>query len=256
MKLSPRTIFILFLCLGLAVLSFGYFQHWMPNKEEAGFYRDNIAALEVEAAKMPAAKKRREKAMEMVEVEAAKWQKVVAAHTPPASVESGGINPGVHAWQLTVDSRKFRNSMQIWLNRQLKQGGVKVVAGPQIPFPDEAASTIVANYFNYPAIPFPVVIFDLGAVTVQGTYEQIAANVRAWSKMPNYLAVADGLRLDGTSPVLTGTYNLTIVGYINGNSIFPAVPEGGGTTTQPGQQPGGQAPGSGPGAGGPRGKMG
>ena len=51
-------------------------------------------------------------------------------------------------------------------------------------------------------------------------------NVRAYKTMPHYLAVADGLRIDGTSPNLTGTYNLTIVGFIRAKKIAPAVNEG------------------------------
>ena len=95
--------------------------------------------------------------------------------------------------------------------------------------------------------------------------------------MPNYLAVADGLRLDGTSPNLTGTYNLTIVGFMRTKSLAPDVPEGAavastgmqgmggtgmsgippsgmpagiGTRGGPGGRPMGAMPGAAPGAGG------
>lgn len=243
MKLSPLTIFLIFLSVGLAALSFGFFQKWMPNKQESGFYREYVSQLETEANKMPAARKRRKTAEEMVNAEAAKWQTVVGAHTPSESLATGGIDVSVPGWQLAVDSRKFRNSMQVALNKQLKQGGVKVIAGPEIPEPSDSALNIVSSYYNYPAIPFPVVIFDLGAVTVEGTYEQIMANVRSWSRMPNYLAVADGLRLDGTSPILTGTYSVSMVGYLRGKEIFPMLPELAG-----GQ--GGGTPGGGPAGGG------
>ena len=45
--------------------------------------------------------------------------------------------------------------------------------------------------------------------------------------MPNYLAVADGLQITGTTPTMTGRYNLSIVAYIRGDKIAPPVPEGG-----------------------------
>jgi hypothetical protein len=45
--------------------------------------------------------------------------------------------------------------------------------------------------------------------------------------MPNYLAVADGLQITGTTPTMTGRYNLTVVAYIRGDKIAPPVPEGG-----------------------------
>jgi len=245
MKLSPLTIFLIFLSVGLAALSYGFFQMWMPNKEESGMYQTYVDQLQTEADKMPQAKKRVKEAKEMVDAEAAKWQKVVAVHTPPATLAQGGIDIGVQGWQLVVDARKYRNSIQTALNAQLRQGGVKVISGPEIPTPDESATSIVRNYFNFPFLKFPAVIFDLGAVTVQGTYEQICANVRSWSRMPNYLAVADGLRIDGTSPILTGTYNLTMVGYIRGSQVFPPVPELAGGNSAGG---GGAAPGGGGGA--------
>lgn len=225
MKLSPLTIFLIFLSVGLAALSFGFFQKWMPNKQESGFYQEYVNQLQTEADKMPQARRRRKTAEEMVNLEAQKWQTVVAAHTPTASLATGGIDVSVPGWQLAVDARRFRNSVQLALNKQLKRGGVKVITGPEIPEPSDSALNIVSSYFNYPAIPFPVVIYDLGAVTVEGTYEQIMANVRSWSNMPNYLAVADGLRLDGTSPILTGTYSVSMVGFIRGKEIFPMLPE-------------------------------
>ena len=69
---------------------------------------------------------------------------------------------------------------------------------------------------------------------------QIMANVRAYKSMPRYLAVADGLAISGTSPNLTGTYNLSIVGFIRtASSIFPADTS---AATAPGGAPG--APGA------------
>ena len=131
------------------------------------------------------------------------------------------------------------------------------------------ANQLLASFFNYPAIPFPVVIFDFGTITVQGTYRQIMDHVRAYKNMPNYLAVTDGLRIDGTSPNLTGTYNLSIVGFIRAKKIAPAVNEGvasgstgaagggfGASGPPPGMGPGGIGPGGvrggGGGGGGPQ----
>jgi hypothetical protein len=149
-------------------------------------------------------------------------------------VALGGINIGVQAWQLTVDSKKFRNNIQRALNAQVRRGGVTVLAAPKVPEPDDSAATILANYYNYPAIKFPVVIFDLGTVSVRGTYKQIMDNVRSYSTMPRYLVVVDGLRIEGTAPVLTATYNLTLVGYIRGTKIYPPVPEGAASATNSG----------------------
>jgi hypothetical protein len=235
MKIGPVPIIVFGVAFAIILLTHGFFWHWQPNKQDAETWRNHANALQTQADLMPQAVRRREQAIAMVNERAEAWQNVVAVKTPPQSLAAGGIDMNTHAWQLTVDARRFRDSMQRAVNRQLKVGGVTVINGPLVPFPTDAAPAIVASYFNYPAIPFPVVIFDLGQVTVQGTYQQITTNVRQWANMPNYLAVADGLTITGTSPILTGTYNLTIVGFIRGGAIFPAVPE----FAAPGQQGGG-----------------
>jgi hypothetical protein len=247
MKLSGLTIFLIGLSVALIAISYAFFHKWQPNMTEKQSYVTLAEQLQNEINKRPMAQKRVDDAKAMVEERAAKWRETVASRTPSTSLASGGIDLSVNAWQLTVDAPKFRNSIQRAVNAQVKRGGVRVISGPEVPDPEESASSVLASYFNYPAIKFPVVIFDLGTVTVQGTYEQILTNVRSWTNMPKYLAVADGLQLSGTAPTLTGTYNLTIVGYIRGTEIFPPVPEGAAGAAPGG---GGGAPPGGGGRGG------
>lgn len=227
MKLSPLTIIFIGFAFAISVLSYAYFQIAQPNYTEAGYYQETQVLEKTEADKRQAAIKRVIDAKAAVKLQSDRWKQVVAVRTPPGSVAEGGINLAVNAYQLTVDSRKFRNNIQRAVNKQLLRGGVKVVSAPLIPEPEDSFSTVLASYYNYPAIGFPVVIFDLGSVTVTGTYSQIMQHVRSYKSMPRYLAVTDGLTLEGTSPKLTATYNLTIVGYIPGKDIFPAIPEGG-----------------------------
>jgi hypothetical protein len=246
MKIGFLSILFIGIAISIAVLSWAFFQKYQPTEENAQNQEAFAQQLQTEASKMPASLKRRKQAIEMVNETVKKWQEVVATRTPPTSLASGGISMAVTAWQMAIDVRLYRNSIQRALNRQLKAGGVLVLNGPAIPFPSDNPSDVVANFFNYPAIPFPVVIFDLGQVTVQGTYEQIKANMKAWTHMPNYLAVADGLTLNGTAPILTGTYNLSMVGYIRGKVIYP-------TLKQAGPAPAPAAGGGGGGGGGRRG---
>ena len=241
MKLSSLPIILIGLAVGVVVLSYAFFWEYKPNMDQAQFNTDQARLLETEANKMPLAKKRVALAEQMVREREAAWSAIVATRTLPAALGQGGINLNQHAWQLVIDARKYRNNAQRAVNAQLKKGGVTVVNGPAVPFPDETAPTILANYFNYPAVPFPVVIFDLGTVTVRGNYSQIANHVRAWSTMPNYLAVTDGLQITGTSPQLTATYNLSVVGYIEVDALYPAVPEGGGAAPGGGGGGGGRA---------------
>lgn len=230
MKLSALPIILIGLAVGIVALSYAYFHEYAVNTTQAQYYNENADALEAEAGKMGQAQKRVEQAKKMVREKEDAWSQVVATRTLPANLPGGGINLNQDAWHLVIDARKFRNNIQRAVNAQLLKGGVTVVNGPEVPYPSESATDILANYFNYPPMPFPVVRYDLGTVTVRGTYKQICDNVRAWKSMPHYLAVADGLAFTGTSPLLTGTYNLSIVGYIEVNGIYPAVPEGAGAT--------------------------
>lgn len=256
-NLHPGSILAVGIAFGLVLLSYGYFYHWSPKNAEADARVANANAMNQEAAKLPRAYKKIEKLNQQVRESEAQWAQYVATKTPTADVSTGGINVNQQAWQLAVDTKRFRNNIQRAVNAQVIKGGVKVISGPLVPptNDNDPVNGLLASYYNYPAIPFPVVIFDLGQVVVEGTYEQILANVRAWSNMPRYLAVADGLALTGTAPRLRGTYNVSIVGYIRSNGVFPQVPEGqasaAGAPGGPGGAPfgAGGAPGSGGGIG-------
>lgn len=260
---NPLTWLISSIVLSLGILSIGFFMLARPNQIETAAFIEAKDKFDAESAKRGAVERRYKNAEALVQELDTRWQDIVSSKTPGRSVQSGGIDLSQNRWQLTVDSRRFRNSMQIALNNQLRRGGVKVITGPTVPNFSENAADIVETGYNYPALGFPVVIYDLGSVTVEGTFEQIAANVESWSNMPNYMVVADGLTLTGTSPVLRGTYNLTMVGFIRSETIAPPVPEapttaaGGAGAGAAGGPPraGGAPPGAGggapPGGGGP-----
>lgn len=227
MKLSPLTIYIIGISLFSIIASFAWAQYYQVNQRQAENYRQNLEQLNAEAAKQGQADKRLQKAVDEVKKADAAWQAIVAKKTPSSSLATGGIDLSVNRYQLSVDVRKFRNSVQLAVNRQLRSGGVEVVSGPYVPGSNDTDLTgnILASYFNVATYSYPVVIYDLGQVTVIGTYKQITDHVRAWSKMPNYLAVADDLHISGTSPNLTGTYSLQLVGFMKAKSLSPDVPE-------------------------------
>ncbi|CAN5690304.1 hypothetical protein BH11ARM2_BH11ARM2_10160 [soil metagenome] len=226
MRLAAGTIYIIGASIAIVAISYGYFQQWMPNQAEAENYRVRAEELQAEGNKQHQAEKRVKDATVIVETEAAKWRSVVATRAPRPSVSEGGINLNVNAWQLAVDTQKFRNNVQRAVNAQVKKGGIRVVNGPLIPGASDAqVNQIINTYYNLQDYGFPIVIYDLGQVTVEGTYKQILANVKSWSSMPRYLALADGLAITGTSPKFTGTYNLQLIGFIRGKEIYPQVPE-------------------------------
>ncbi len=228
MKLSPLTIILIGVAILIMALSYGFFQHYLPNSTEAGYYRTYSQQLEDEGNKLNQAQSRLKKAEELVTTKAGEWRAVVANKTPLPDTNQRGININVDGWQLTVDTRKFRDNIQRAINAQLIKGGVKVIGdGPSVPMPTDDGTGVLAGFYNYPTIAFPVVILDLGAITVEGTEAQIMENVRAWKNMPRYLAVADGLTITGTSPNLRGTYSVSLVGYIRTKEVWPNVPQGG-----------------------------
>ncbi len=261
MKLGRFAIIMIGVLFCVGFLSWGIFYQMMPNNKEVALLQKAKQDNDEQAALMKKAQDRVVVAKKMVDEKAKAWQRYVETRTPPTTLAQGGIDLNVNAWQLAVNTPKFRDSIQRAINVQLKKGGVKVINGPQVPMFDASmpANQVLANFYNYPAIAFPVVIFDFGTITVQGTYKQIMDNVRSYKTMPRYLAVTDGLRIDGTTPNLTGTYNLSIVGFIRSKVIPPQVNEGaassaggGGGFGGPGG-PGGFGPGGPGGFGGPGG---
>ncbi len=240
MKLGALPVLCIGGAIGLVCWGFGYFRFWMPNLDTANKTAEAATGWEENANKYPQAFKNYKLAEQLVYEKEVEWQEIVKVKTPPASLAAGGIDLGVDAWHLVNDSFVFRDNIQRAVNRQAKYGGVKAVT-PVIDQPPVEATRVMSDYYNYPAVPYPVVMWNLGQVQVQGTYEQIVANARAWKNMPNYLAMSDGLQIQGTGTLLTGTYNLVLVGYLRGKEIYPIVPEG----AAGGGTPGGGAAGGG-----------
>lgn len=228
MKLSAIVVLAFFIMVSAIILAVGYSQYDPTMKEVASWvtYRDGLRDAQ---RQFPKAVTRELDAEKKAKQAVDDWNAIAATHTLPDSLDQGGIDLSMNELQLALVVPTFRNSVQKAVNDQVKVGGVKVVNGPVVPLPPSDPTKILLSYFNYPGLP-PVVIFDLGTITVQGTYQQITDNVEAWSNMPHYLAVSDGLRLQGTSPILTGTYSVSIVGFLQTDPkrpIYPAVPPGG-----------------------------
>lgn len=230
-KLSSWVWYVMGIFVALTLLSYGYFQHYEPNTKEAQIIRDYGALLAVEERKEPLADKRIENATLRVQEAANTWRTISDSKTRGGA---GFINLEQDPLALTVNAPAYRNKVQLAVNRQVKVGGVTVVNGPLIPQPGNDPTNLLNTYFNYSTLFYPVVIFEPGTVTVRGTFEQIARNVQAWSEMKDYFAVVDGLAITGTSPQLTATYNLVLLGYIPGGVSGPIAqpivtgPSGGG----------------------------
>jgi hypothetical protein len=228
------TVIIISVAVSVIFLSYGFFHEFRPVSTQASYDNDFAQKLEDEGAKMPQATARKRKAIEIVKQKSSDWNVYVATRTPAASVRQGGIDISVNPYQLSMDTWTFRNSIQRAVNAQIKMGGTKLIGdGPTIPAPTDVNNVggLLSDYYHYPGIKFPVLIFDLGQIQVQGTYQQIMDNVESYKTMPNYLAMADGLHLEGTGSILTGTYNLTLVAFIRGDKVYGSIPEAASATT-------------------------
>ena len=263
MKISALTVFVWCIAISMIVITYGLSKRAPIMGTVANYmkYRDGMAQ---EQKKWRMAVKKVNDAETLGKQTVQTWNSIAQAHTLPATPDPDGIDLSENGFQLAAQIPVYRNRLQAMVNNQVKAGGVKVVQGPLVPppplDPTLNGDKIVSEYFHYPALPAPVLVFDLGNVTVQGTFQQISDNVKAWSRMPHFLAVADGLRLQGTSPNLTGTYAVSIVGFVDvpkdekgqPKMIFPPMPEGSRLVSAPaGGQGGGPADAQIPPKGGP-----
>lgn len=234
MKIGFWTVLIWGIAIGLVAVAYGWFHHMSPNSVETQYNKDVGDQLDQIIAQKGRAEARVQRANEIVAERERLWAQIVSVKTPPASVAAGGINLARAPFDLLLDVRTYRNSIQTAVNTQVKKGGVRVLTGPELPQPPSDPGAVVASFFNYPAVPFPIVMYDFGTVVVEGTYEQIIENVKSWKDMPNYMAVTHGLSFTGTSPVLTARYNVSMIGYIRGNVIYTGIPGGGAAAAAPG----------------------
>lgn len=217
-KLSAWVWLVAGVFIGLTILSYAYFQFYQPDTTEAGYVRDYVEKLEAEGRKLPATEKRIENAVAQVEAIAERWRQVSEAKSQGGE---GFIDLNQDPLSLSVNVANYRNKVQNAVNRQLRVGGVTVVNGPLVPQPSNDPTALLTSYFNVPRLPFPVVLFELGTVTVRGSFDQIARNMQAWTSMKDYFAVVDGLSISGTSPELTATYSVVIVGFLPGEVSGP-----------------------------------
>jgi hypothetical protein len=217
-KLSGWVWILCGVFVGLTLLSYGYFQYYQPDTAEAAQLQTYAEQLEAEARKIPQTEKRMENAKLRVQETADQWRMI---EQNKSAGGAGFIDLTQDPLALTVNAPSYRDKVQRAVNSQVKAGGVTVVNGPEIPAPSNDPTTLLNTYFNYSSLFYPVVLFEPGSVTVRGTFDQIARNVTAWSNMKDYFAVVDGLTITGTSPELTATYNLVLLGYIPGGVSGP-----------------------------------
>ncbi|MFN8139780.1 MAG: hypothetical protein U0R49_08290 [Fimbriimonadales bacterium] len=269
-RLNPLTFLVCGLVLCLVIWGGFWLLSISKTKEEITAWSEHVEKLKQiqSPASVKAAQQRVEIALNEVAKANADWDKTAKTRTPA----EGRISLTDNRWQLTVKVRAWHATVERDIKNWITRGGVTLVGpGPLIPFPTDVPNDLIEYYFNYPALKFPVCFWDLGTITVQGTYEAITKHVRSWSFIPGYIASVKGLSITGTGTRLTGRYQLSILAYINTSEVFggegensrvPDNSKGGGqsgngtmdrpapTTGGGGGGPAGGAPGSGGGRAG------
>ena len=262
-RLSPLTFVVVGICLIVTTAVGFWFLKIDPTSKEIGYWDEQNVKLDgiiSEASKKRAVQRVRD-AYSAVRTAETNWKAVVQKRTPSESQ----INLVPHRWQVVVNTRRWHGVVENDLRKWISRSGVRLLeplGGLQVPFPTDQPNELVQYYFNFPAFPFPVAIWDLGPVTVEGTYDQIVGHIRSWSRIPNYIAEVRGLSLSGTGPRIRGTYGLTLVVYINTQNVSggpgpdSGVPDisggdqgGGGNQTGTMANAGGPAPAGGRGGG-------
>jgi hypothetical protein len=237
-RLSALTFVIVGVVLMAMIFAGFWFLKINPEREEIHYYADKSLELDSITSQdsQSRAVERVRNAMQQVRDAEVEWKQVSSWRTPPA----GTFNLTPNRWQLVVNARRWHIKAEADLNRWIRRGGVTLVSPPRVlvPYPTDQPNDLVQFYFNYPALPFPVAIWDLGTVTVQGTWEQIMTNGRSWSQLPGYLVSVRGLSITGTGSRLQGTYGLTAVVYVNTEYVSGGPGENGGVPQLGGGQQG------------------
>jgi len=156
-------------------------------------------------------------------------------------------------------TNRFTGTKQLW-NEQLRVLGPKIL---KFLYDDRSVKVvsekiaIAAPSGDPNAVVRKLFIYPMGAITVQGTFDQVLKHTERWNNFDR-LAMVSGLTLSGNSPTLTGTYNLTVFEITHFDKVGPEIPRagnvtgGGGGGGYPGGPPGG-FPGGFPGGGPPGG---
>ncbi|MCH8274882.1 MAG: hypothetical protein IH851_08830 [Armatimonadetes bacterium] len=267
-RLSPIT----FIICGAVLIAITWGGFWFfsidKTRKEVAYWKEQNELLDdiTSRESQDDARERVKLAYEMVQAAEVQWKEIAEKRTPSV----GRFNLSGNRWQATVEARRWHGEVERDLKRWIAGSGVTLTGpvedgqlGPFVPYPTELPNELVEFYFNFPALEFPVAIWDLGTLTVEGTWEQITNHVRSWSDIPGYVASVRGLAITGTGRRLEATYGLVVIAYINTPEVFggpdddgkipdvsPAQSAGGRSGTQ--NRPGGGGPSVGGGAGGGR----
>jgi hypothetical protein len=240
-KITQWQVWIIGVVLSLIAGLIIYFMLWKPEMEKQVAEKSRFDAADQIAQQRPTFERELREANRKVVEANAKWARYDRALMPDIDV-----------------SNLITGMRQLW-NEQIK------VLGPKIEKflrQDKSVQIVQASIALPPPPTDPnlvnqkVFVYDLGNITVVGTFRDILNHVTRWNSFDR-LMMADGLTLAGNSPRLAGTYNLRCFVFTHGTdkpgSQIPAATAGQGGGFSGGGFPGGGFPGGRGGGFGPPG---
>lgn len=231
-KITPAQIWIIGAVLIVIAAVTIYFALIKPTNEAIQAAADRISAAQTIIDKQPQALKDQEKAKQEVAEAKAKWSIYdreymytrYNGHVQPIVDISNLLTGMRELWyeQIKVLQPKVQNFLLADKTVQVVSSSLKVAAPPSDP------NSIARKAF----------VFDLGSVTVVGSFNDVLNNAERWNKFDRLMLV-DGLSLQGNSPKLAGTYTLRCIELTHGEKPAETIPQASGNQGGFGVGPGG-----------------
>jgi Tfp pilus assembly protein PilO len=231
-KITRQQIYIIGAVLAVIAAIAVYFAVIKPQGEELAAQTSRRDSRQAKADEKPQADADLKKAKQEVLEAQRDWQRYERALMP--QIQIGDLMVGIQQlWREQIKTLGPLTDQFLKADKtvQVLQSNIQLPAPPEDP-----------NAVNQ-----PLFVYNLGQVSVQGTFENILRHVERWNRF-NRLVLVDGLSLSGNSPSLVGQYNLTCYVFTQGDTPGPAIPQAGA-----GGRPGGLGGGRPGGMGGPPG---
>jgi hypothetical protein len=242
-KITQVQVYIIAAVLTALVAAGIWFGLIQPKNEALAAAQARYDTANAVAITEPQAKADQVKANQEVAVAKAKWNRFDSTLMPNINI-SNFLTGSQQLWneQVLVLGPKVRRYLESDNRVRVTQSNIT------IPAPSTDPNQVNKKTFEIP----------LGAVSVQGTFQNVLNHVVRWNRFDR-LVLVDGLTLTGNSPRLTGTYNMRVIIFTRGEPSATTIPQAGPSTGgfgggfgPPGGPPGGPGDMGGyPGAEGP-----
>jgi hypothetical protein len=223
-KLTPQQVYIIGVVLSIISAAVIYFTLVKPGNEALQTAKADLQQQTDIAAKQPKADADQVKAKQLVALAQAKWAIYDRRYMPDIDLSNRmkGIQQLWHE-QVEVLGPAAERFLRADHTVEVLQDGIAVAAPPSDP------NAVVAKQFT----------FDLGSVSVVGTFNEVLNHASRWNKF-NRLVLMDNLTLSGSSPRLVGQYTLRCFEFThNADKPGEAIPQAAAPTGGAGGRGGG-----------------